>query len=184
MNSLYVKDIRNKFPGDSAEEALSDQAYIEELKAQTYNKALEYLRSTASLSDKISMLFDEIQSSPSYSSNTNDYIREHKGAYEELISYGDYTLQYCFNEFLKGSQNDLRGNIMSLICQDIANTYGESLLVDDEVPLTGQEWFEAFRSNAEILVKQYSQEDLEKYYPASFLLLQMTHSEFMTKKLE
>jgi len=182
--SDYAKDIRNKFPGNSAEEALNDQAYIEELKAQTYNKALEYLRSTVSLDEKISMLLDEIQSSPSYSSNTNDYIREHKEAYEELISYGDYTLQYCFNEFLEGSQNDLRGNIMSLICQDITNTYGEALLVDGEVPLTGQEWFESFRSNVEILAKQYSHEDLKKYYPTSFLLLQMTHNDFISKNLK
>lgn len=177
--SDYVKDIRNKFPGNSANEALNDQAYIEELKAETYKKALEYLRSTVSLDEKISMLLDEIQSSPSYASNTNDYIREHKEAYEELICYEDYTLQYCFNEFLKGNQNDLRGNIMSLICQDISNTYGEALLVAGEVPLTGQGWFDAFHSNAEILAKQYNHEDLEKYYPVTYLLLQM----LLTKKL-
>lgn len=96
-----------------------------------------------------------------------------------MLSYREYTLQYCFNEFLKGNQNDLRGNIMSLICQDISNTYGEALLVAGEVPLTGQGWFDAFHSNAEILAKQYNHEDLEKYYPVTYLLLQM----LLTKKL-
>ena len=51
-----------------------------------------------------------------------------------------------------------------------------------KAPATGQGWFTIFRNNAETLAKQYSREDLEKYYPASFLFLQMSDSNFEIKE--
>lgn len=39
--------------------------------------------------------------------------------------------------------------------------------------VTGQDWFDAFKRRAESLDKQYSDEDMEKYYPGSWLLLQI-----------
>ena len=180
--SYYAKDIRGKFPGTAADDALNDQAYIEDLKKQNYNKALSYLNNNVSLDVQIKELLNEIQSSPAHSSNPGDYIREHKSEYNELIGYGKYTLQYCFSEFLKGEQTDLRGHIMALVCQDISNAWGEALIIDGENPSTGQGWFDEFRDNAEALAKQYSHEDLEKYYPASFLLLQMSDRRFEIKE--
>jgi hypothetical protein len=50
---------------------------------------------------------------------------------------------------------------------------GESVLLADSEGLTGQDWFDAFCANAKRLESQYSKEDLEKNYPASWLLLQM-----------
>lgn len=83
---------------------------------------------------------------------------------------------------MKGEQTDLRGHIMALVCQDISNAWGEALIIDRENPSTGQGWFDEFRDNAEALAKQYSHEDLEKYYPVSFLLLQMSDRRFEIKE--
>ena len=179
--SYYAKDIRDKFPGAAADDALNDQAYIEELKAQSYHKALAYLNNSVSLDVRIAELLDTIQTSPAYSSNPGDYIRAHEAEYAELLGYGEYTLQYCFAEFLQGGQTDLRGHIMALACQDIADALGEKKEPLENVILTGQDWFDGFYSYAQVLAKNNSVEDLEKYYPVTFLLLQMTDSQFMTK---
>lgn len=179
--SYYVKDVRDKFPGASADDALNDQAYIEELKAQNYHKAIVYLNNNIRLDVRIAELLDEIQSSPAHSSNPGDYIREHQAEYEELLGYGEYTLRYCFAEFLQGGQIDLRGHIMALACQDIADAFGEKEEPLENVVMTGQDWFDGFYSYAQVLAKNNSVEDLEKYYPATFLLLQLSNDTFATK---
>lgn len=174
----YVDDIRDKFPGAPADAALNDQAYIDDLEAQNYSKALAYMNSTGSLDTRIAELLDEICSSPGiYASGLDKYLEAHESEYQELLSYGEYTLHYCFGEFLQGGQTDLRGQITALACQDIMLAWGEGYAIDQD-PINGQDWFDNFRSNAESLSQQYSDEDMEKYYPGSWLLLNMmeTHT--------
>ena len=114
-------------------------------------------------------------------SNPGDYIREHETEYTELLSYGEYTLRYCFTEFLRGSQYDLRGHIMALACEDIMLAWGEAYTIDGTL-FTGQDRFDEFRGNAENLAVQYSPEELEKNFPGAFLLLQMMGDTFATKE--
>ena len=169
----YVKDIRTKFPGASADDALNEQAYLEDLKAQNLSKAQAYLNSTGALDVRISELLDIIQSSPAESSRPGDYIEAHETEYQELLGYGEYTLRYCFSEFLSGNQIGLRGHIMACACRDISSDWGEALLYDGLVLMTGQDWFDVFKSNAVGLSEQFSEEEMKKFYPASWLLLQM-----------
>jgi len=172
----YADDVRDKFPGASADDALNDQAYIEDLEAQNYSKALAYMNSTGSLDTRIAELLDEICSSPSvYTSGPDKYLEAHESEYQELLDYGEYTLRYCFTEFLNGGKTDLRGQIMALGCQDIMLAWGEGYAIDQD-PITGQDWFDEFRENAESLSNQFSREDLEKSFPGSFLLLQLIES--------
>ena len=91
-------------------------------------------------------------------------------------------MQYCFSEFLKGEQTGLLGHIMALVCQDIADALGEKEEPLENAVMTGQDWFDGFFSYAQVLAKNNRAEDLEKYYPATFLLLQMSDDEFMTKE--
>lgn len=122
---------------------------------------------------KIAGLFDAIQSSPAYSSRVDDYIRAHEAEYQELLGYDEYTLRYCFANFLQGGQTGLRGHIMASACLDIGTTWGEAPLAADIYLPTGQDWFDAFKDNAEALAKQMSDTEIKKMYPASFLLLDM-----------
>jgi len=92
---------------------------------------------------------------------------------ELTLGYGEFTLRYCFSEFLRGDQIDLRGHIMALACEEIMLLWGEAYTIDS-VPFTGQDRFDAFRKNAESLADQFSPEDLEKSFPGAFLLLQMS----------
>lgn len=125
------------------------------------------------LDSRIAVLLNVLQSSPAASSNPGDYIRAHEEEYKELLGYGEATLRYCFSEFLKGNQTDLRGHIMAQLCQEISNIWGETLLINSFVPVTGQAWFDVFKENAEQLAKQFSAEEMKTMYRASWILLEI-----------
>lgn len=126
---------------------------------------------------RIAGLFDTIESSPAFSSLSRDYIKAHEEEYQELLSYGEDTLRYCFSEFLQGGQTGLRGHLMAAACVDIGGAWGEALLgASWSGQTTGQGWFDQFKAGAEELSGQLSQEELKKMYPASWLLLEMSKS--------
>lgn len=164
----YEKDIRERFPGKAAEDVLNDQEYIEELQTQNYNKAIDDLNNNGGLELKIAALLDVIQSSPEASSNVKDYIDAHKEEYQELTGYGEYTLRYCFSEFMEGGQTDLRGQIMRAAIDDIAP---EAQLKIHTA--TGQEYFDAWKENAMSIRNQHDMEWIEKYQPSVSLLSEM-----------
>ncbi len=174
VGSDYAKDIRAKFPGAAAEDALlNDQEYVGDLEAQNRNKALMYLNQMGSLDVRIADLLDLIQSFPETSSDPNDYMDAHAKEYKELMNYGQYTLRYCFTEFLSGNQTDLRGQIMASLCKDIMHSWGEVYPANDKDALTGQDWFDAFYMDVKEQDKRTSREELEAHYPAAFLVLSM-----------
>ena len=61
---------------------------------------------------------------------------------------------------------------MMQACEDIAASWGEALLTD-YVVITGQVWYDAFKSNALGLMEQYAEIELAERYPMSYLLLSM-----------
>ena len=77
------------------------------MQTQNYSKALAYLHSTGSLDTTIEKLLDAIMASPTASSNPSDYTQAHEPEYQELLNYEEYTLRYCFSEFLQGGQTEL-----------------------------------------------------------------------------
>lgn len=93
-----------------------------------------------------------------------------------MLAGNEFTLRYCFEKFLKGNQTDLRGHIMAQACQDIIEgwNFSKENAVTGELA-TGQEWFDAFLENAHKLEETYKeqQDELEKYYPATWILLQI-----------
>ena len=153
--------------------AIQDDIYLTSLRQNCYEQAVSF--GAVDTDTVIEGLLEEVAESPgSFASGVKDYIVANEDAYKELIHYGKYTLWYCFGEFLEGGQTDLRGHIMASVCEDISLGWGEALLIDSENPAaTGQDWFDIFRSNAEELQKQYSEEELNELYHASWLLLQV-----------
>ena len=153
--------------------AIQDDIYLTSLRQNCYEQAVSY--GTVDTDTVIESLLEEVVASPgTFASGVKDYIVANEDAYKELIHYGKYTLWYCFGEFLKGGQTELRGHIMASVCKDISLGWGEALLTDSENPAaTGQDWFDIFRSNAEELQKQYREDELNELYHASWLLLQV-----------
>lgn len=169
----YTDDINKKFPEEALREVWNDQEHVDALEAENQQKALNALTQQGNFGELVDVLLTTICSSPSTSSNPGDYIQEHPNEYDTLLNYGKSTLKYCFTEFLAGGQTDLHGHIMAALCRDIMHEMGETVLLADSDGLTGQDWFDALYANAKELESQYSKEHLEKYYPASWLLLQM-----------
>lgn len=92
--------------------------------AASHNKEIfdkTAIDSTAATSARIDELLAEIMSSPMVSSNTGDYIREHRGEYDEIVAMGRSALPYL-SIILESGDRGLRGNIVMFLCKDIADT--------------------------------------------------------------
>lgn len=121
---------------------------------------------------QIEALLETICSSPAESSAPGDYIKAHRQEYDRLVGEKTETLKYCFSEFLKGGQTDLRGHIMALACQDIMALWQEPC-GETEGYATGQQWFDRFQDTAIKLSGEKSEEELKASNPGAWLLLNM-----------
>ena len=171
--SQYSDDIRKKFPEDVLDEVWNPQDYVDAMTAENEQKALEFSAQKGDFKELVNGLLTTICSNPTTSSNPGDYIQANRTKYDELLSYGEGTLKFCFTEFLAGGQTDLRGQIMACVCRDIMINMGDDYLSDVEKIYTAQDWFDKFKEDTENMKEQISPEDIEKYHPASWLLLQM-----------
>lgn len=168
--SYYVSSIREKFPDHIEDNAIDTQKYIYGQIINCYEQAVRY--ANLDTDAIVEGLLAEMVGNPGLGSDVASYIQANHLTYRELRYYGRYTLQYCFKEFLKGGQTDLRGALMAELCRDIGGIYGEALLTDYE-PVNGQAWFEELWANAEALDSQYNRKELAEYYPMSYLLMEM-----------
>ena len=118
----------------------------------------------------VEILLDTICSTPASSSNPGDYIQANREAYDRLLEQPMETVSYCFREFAKGRQTDLRGHIMALACQDIIGK-------DEPMPggnlMTGQDWFDGFASHAQSLREELGEQEFSKFHPWYAMALDM-----------
>ncbi len=173
--SYYVPDLKNKFPKEALEALDAAHEEIQKLGQECTDKAKQELERKGGLELRIAELIKTIQESPGISSNPQDYIKAHDAEYQELISYGAYSLRYCDSEFLSGGQTGLKGKIMEEVCIGIICSWG--FVREDVYYNTGQDWFDTFRENTKKLSEQYSDGEIEKNYPASWILLEMQDSQ-------
>lgn len=150
--SYYVPDIREKFPVHIADDGIDSQKYIYRQIQSCYKQAVQF--SGLDTDAVISGLLDTICSSPGTSSNPQDYIDAHSIAYRELLYYGEYTLQYCFERFGQGKETGLEGKIMAIACEELLQTKGK-IPVDAGTAESGQFWFDTLLAHAGNLVEPY-----------------------------
>ncbi|MEI7885486.1 MAG: M56 family metallopeptidase [Clostridia bacterium] len=81
----------------------------------------------------------EIMSSPKASSNPKDYIDAHQNAYENIVKQGEEALTYLLQQFAAGDNNNLRGQLMMRLAQDLLGTRNNV----SDTTLAPQEWFKA-----------------------------------------
>jgi hypothetical protein len=102
---------------------------------------------------------ENIMSSPKESSNPQEYINAHKDEYENIFKYdGEGALQYMLDQFEKGNAEDLRGQIMMILCKELL---GAKNNVTDE-SLSPQEWYEALDIHQEITLPDYEYDGEDK----------------------
>lgn len=166
--SYYLPDLQEKFPKEALDAIHAAHEEIQKFNQECYDKAMAQSEQVGGLELRIAELLDTICSAPATSSNPQDYIAAHDAEYQELLGYGEYTLRYCFGEFLGGGQTDLKGHIMRLVLDDLAPDV--KLKLETE---TGQEYFDKWKAYAQQIAKQHDTEWVEKYQPAIRILLQM-----------
>lgn len=168
----YTDDIKAKFPEEAQHGVWNDQDYVEALKKENRDKVRIILQEQGDFSVLAESLIATICSSPAASSNPGAYIQAHQAEYNKLLGYGEATLQYCFGKFLTGGQTGLEGYIMAELCQDIMAERWDMARAD-VLYENGQVWFDQFYANAQQNAANSSLEYLEKYDPASKLVLDM-----------
>jgi len=164
--SYYAPDIREKFPGSAAQDALDTQKYFLSQKQSCYAKALS--NGIVDTDAVIEALFDTIISAPATSSNPGDYIKAHPIEYRELTYYGEYTLRYVFSEFLQGGQTGLKGHIMRAVMDNLIG--GESMGLESE---TGQAYFDEWLALAKQTEAKNGEAYMKERAPKAWMLLQM-----------
>jgi hypothetical protein len=140
--SAYLPSIKKKFPADITAEDIDTQRYITAQMRACYAQAVPFFGiDTGAV---IGKLFDTIASSPSVSSNSQDYIDAHPIEFRELMYYGDYTLQYIYLEFLKGGQTGLKGHLMLAAMTELL---GEE--TKQYTAASPQDWFDQWKADNE-----------------------------------
>lgn len=119
--------------------------------------------------------FETVMSKPKTSSNPKDYIKANQSIFDEIVSYGDSALIYCFKLFEQGGQTDLKGQLMMMVCLAIQPEAEDAIGYDN-----GQMWYDEFKKRAFHLKESNSiMDDIEKYYPTYYLLLKLLSEGFM-----
>ncbi len=123
--------------------------------------------------DPIGDLFETIMSSPSFSSDSEDYLRAHEYEHRQLLENPDDTLQYIFTEFLNAqrtgnSQTGLKGHIMVRILNELAPESQLELAAEST-----QAWFDEWAACAQRERERHGDAWMEENRPAMYLLLRM-----------
>lgn len=163
--TYYSDDIKAKFPAFVWPDT---QKYILEQQLSCYPQALEHFRVGADV--VAATVLEDICVNELWYDDAEKMLEADWLDTQVLIQYGHHTLEYCFGEFLKGGQTDLRGEIMALICQRIMEDWHEDFNGKD---MKAQEWFDAYREYVLELGEEFDVYELNEDYPASFILLNM-----------
>ena len=80
------------------------------------------------------------------SQNPADYLEANPVVHKQILDYQDYALKYCYDQFEKGGQTGLKGQLMMLICLELQgdniDTLDDSSALDDVEYTNGQEWYD------------------------------------------
>lgn len=97
----------------------------------------------------------KIMASPKQSSNPDDYIKENRTYYENILKKGEESLNYILSEFQNGNvKNDLQGQIMMKLCKELL---GERNNVTDET-LLPTEWYSKLSIRQKIELPDFTYE--------------------------
>ena len=174
--AYYESSIREKFPNHIEEEVMDTQKYILWQMQDCYHQAVQY--GDVDTDTVVGGLLEELQhhlvANNSFVSNERIYEEAHDNyaQYRELIYYGKYTLEYCFKEFTKGGQKDLRGFLMASFCRDIMSGFGEDMMADME-SANGQEWFDILYQIAGSMEQRYTEDEMQNDYPIFQMVLEV-----------
>lgn len=172
--SYYTKDVKKLFgslPQEGVEAALDTQRYVVSQIQNCYDQAVR--QSGLETAPVIEALFEKIMAEPDVSSAPMDYLNAGKlpvAEYRELIYYKDHTLDYIFDQFLRGGQTGLKGQLMRIVMDDLI---GEEAL--NLAAANGQAYFDAWLENARSLEREHGLEGMKETAPAAYRMLKLMY---------
>ena len=122
----------------------------------------------------IEEMFDTVIPGQPVAGNPYDRLEAHPEEYALLKSYGTATLRYCYGEFLKGGQEDMRGYAMAIVCKEII---GGEAVKSDWFTLPAQQWFDAYLDHVLNLRTRISEAEIKAHYPMAWVLYEMVKDE-------
>lgn len=170
--SDHASDVRKKFPGEAAENALNIQQYTQQLQQACDEQARAWLAANMPLRETIERQFLLLASQPEVLENPEQYLKTHQ-VYGELLNYGTDTLRYCFSRFSPSSQPGGTPELMALVCEGVLERLGEQDFPKVAGHESGNAWFNHFTEYALLLAQEEKPENIPKYHPGAWLLLQM-----------
>lgn len=168
---LYASDIKAKFKDRPYPDT---GKYLAEQELSTYGQAMEYFGVGTDV--LIHTLFSDIVTFSQWHDSFADLMESCNTQISMLRACGTDTLKYCFQKFLSGGQEDLYGQTMAYVCNEIMESMGETGLENWSYQRSGQDWFKAFASRANQLGQNLwaTPDDLKVQYPGSWVYLNMT----------
>ena len=148
----FGPDIRDKFPGHLADDALDSQKFIIRQQQSCYSQAV---RATGLDTDAvIGRLLDDLCSQMGDSFDPQTIPSQQNSRYRELVKYGEYTLACFLDRLSQGGEPEPRGRIMALICEELLQTRDRLPLNAAEAD-TGRLWYETLLAHASNLAEPY-----------------------------
>lgn len=147
---------------------------IEQLKLKCQHKATARIQSNQQVYQLIEENLQEMLSSIDESSSPQKLFEKHSDKIQLLLKYDDQLLDYCFTEFMKGNQTDIKGHIMKHLCQVIIQNWHDDDL--DQNFSTGQEWFDAYKIFALETKNKYFSNHFgyfKRWHPAAWHLTEL-----------
>ena len=154
--SYYPEDIKAKYPAFVWPDT---QKNLFEQKIAVFNQAMEgfHVGPEVIIDHLITDICDRERWAPGFA----DLMTMCELQREILGYYSSDTLEYCFNQFENGNQNDLRGQVMAYVCSDILESIGQKQVEGWSWQRSGQDWFDAFTQDTpnwqQFLLQGYSQ---------------------------
>ena len=154
--SYYPEDIKAKYPAFVWPDT---QKNLFEQKIAVFNQAMEGFNVGPEVI--IDHLITDICDRERWAGNFDDLMLMCELQREILGYYSTDTLEYCFNQFENGNQNDLRGQVMAYVCSDILESMGQKPVEGWSWQRSGQDWFDTFTKDTpnwqQFLLQGYSQ---------------------------
>ena len=145
------------------------------LNQECQDKAFDIIHSQKEAEKQIESIFETMISNPLLSSSPQDILSEYSSEWNQLIHLGYQTLDYCFQQFLKGNQTDLKGYLMMLACRSIIDEWYD-IDVETQTFSTGQQWFDSYQILAEEKYKSYISSNygyFKRWHPAAWHLIEV-----------
>ena len=154
--SYYADDIKAKYPAFVWPDT---QKNLFEQKTAIFNQVMEGFQVGPEVI--IDHLITDICDRERWAGSFDDLMVMCELQREILNYYGRDTLAFCFDQFGKGNQDDLRGQVMAYVCSDILESMGQKQIEGWSWQRSGLDWFDAFTQDTpnwqQFLLQGYSQ---------------------------